>query len=170
MCGILASIGSSIAESTFLKSLETLSHRGPDVQNHVLIKSSYKFGHQKLAITDPGPQSDQPMQTQDQKIALVFNGQIYNYRELIKEHQLAPITDSDSEVILLMYQKYGESMLRYFNGDFAFVIYDEEKDQFLAARDRFGVKPLFYLKSPNDQNKKLFEILIIKSFSHSKLN
>jgi asparagine synthase (glutamine-hydrolysing) len=150
MCGILASIGSSIAESTFLKSLETLSHRGPDVQNHVLIKSSYKFGHQKLAITDPGPQSDQPMQTQDQKIALVFNGQIYNYRELIKEHQLAPITDSDSEVILLMYQKYGESMLRYFNGDFAFVIYDEEKDQFLAARDRFGVKPLFYLKSPNN--------------------
>jgi asparagine synthase (glutamine-hydrolysing) len=150
VCGILACIGSRIPDSTFLKSLETLSHRGPDVQNKVLLKNNYKFGHHKLGITDPGPQSDQPMQTQDQKTSLVFNGQIYNYRELIKDHQLMPFTESDTEVILLMYRKYGARMLEYFNGDFAFVIYDEEKDEYLAARDRLGVKPLFYLKSLND--------------------
>jgi asparagine synthase (glutamine-hydrolysing) len=149
MCGILASIGTDIAATSFLTSLKTLSHRGPDVPNNMLIKANYMFGHQKLAITDPGPQSDQPIQTEDQKISMVFNGQIYNYRELIKEHHLRPKTDSDSEVILLMFTKYGIEMLQYLNGDFAFVIYDEDQNRYFAGRDRFGVKPLYYFKFRN---------------------
>lgn len=170
MCGLLAEIGTNVSEESFRESLDTLSHRGPDVHGNTLMTENYKFGHQKLAITDPGPQSDQPMQSDDKKITLIFNGQIYNFKELVKEHSLSPRTESDSEVLILMYSKYGTKMLNYLNGDFSFVIYDETSNQYFAARDRFGVKPLYYQKTSKGIAFSSETIALLKLNSGISLN
>ena len=123
---------------------DALVHRGPD-DSGVWTAPGVGLGFRRLAIIDLAG-SPQPMPSADGRAMLVYNGEIYNYRELRKE--LAGLgaqfrTDGDSEVILAAYQQWGTDCLRRFNGMFAFAIYDCERRQLFLARDRFGVKPLF---------------------------
>ncbi|MCG3697044.1 asparagine synthase (glutamine-hydrolyzing) [Aliarcobacter butzleri] len=143
MCGIL---GTNFLNERFDKSLELLHHRGPDFQNSIKIGNK-QFGHTRLAIIDLDEEANQPMIFDD--ILLVFNGEIYNYKELIHVEHLECKTKSDSEVLIRLYQKYGFDFLNKLNGMFSFCIYDMKKDLYFCARDRYGKKPFFYYFKDN---------------------
>ena len=143
MCGI---IGTNFLSNKFDKSLELLNHRGPDFQKSVKIENK-QFGHTRLAIIDLDEEANQPMIFDD--ILLVFNGEIYNYKELIHVEQLECKTKSDSEVLIRLYQKYGFDFLNKLNGMFSFCIYDMKKELYFCGRDRYGKKPFFYYFKDN---------------------
>lgn len=147
MCGILAYFGNKITKDKFVKSLDLMSHRGPD---HTGVKScdNIIFGHKRLAIIDLSPSSNQPFELDN--YILIFNGEIYNYIELKKEHNIETITDSDTEVLLRMYMKYGADSLQYFNGMFSFIIYNKTTKDVFVARDRLGIKPLYVYEKNNE--------------------
>lgn len=143
MCGI---IGTNFLSNKFDKSLELLNHRGPDFQKSVKIENK-QFGHTRLAIIDLNEEANQPMIFDD--ILLVFNGEIYNYKELIHVEQLECKTKSDSEVLIRLYQKYEFDFLNKLNGMFSFCIYDMKKELYFCGRDRYGKKPFFYYFKDN---------------------
>ncbi|MBQ9537504.1 MAG: asparagine synthase (glutamine-hydrolyzing) [Desulfovibrionaceae bacterium] len=123
--------------------LDCLKHRGPDAQG-ILLQDAMCFGHQRLSIIDLESGS-QPMSTMD--LSITYNGEIYNYQSL--RRQLEPLganfrTNSDTEVILWAFHFYGQDCVKYFEGMFAFAIYDKASRKLFLARDRFGKKPLFY--------------------------
>lgn len=105
------------------------------------------LGHRRLAIVDVSPAGHQPMCSADQRYWIVFNGEVYNHIELRVELESLGcrfVSHSDTEVILAAYQEWGMTCLSRFNGMFAFLIYDRQENKLFAARDRFGVKPLYY--------------------------
>ena len=147
MCGILAYFGTKVRKERFANALDLMNHRGPDYTG---IKS-YKnviFGHKRLSIIDLSPSSNQPFDLDD--YSLIFNGEIYNYIELKKEHNIQTITDSDTEVLLRMYIKYGADSLQYLNGMFSFIIYNKITQDVFVARDRLGIKPLYIYEKNNE--------------------
>lgn len=138
MCGI---IGTNFLSNSFNTSVNLLSHRGPDNQGYIKYQEN-QFGHTRLSIIDLDDEANQPMEFDG--IIITFNGEIYNYKELIKEEDLFCKTKSDTEVLIRLYQKYETKFLDKLNGMFSFCIYDKTKDRFFCARDRFGKKPFFY--------------------------
>ncbi|QOG12306.1 asparagine synthase (glutamine-hydrolyzing) [Arcobacter sp. FWKO B] len=140
MCGL---IGSSFHPKLNPDRLiDLLKHRGPDFSDFKYIDNIF-LAHNRLSIIDANnSNANQPMIFDD--IAIVFNGTIYNYLDLNKNHNLACNTNSDTETVLRLYQKYGTEFLNFLNGGFAFCIYDMKKELFFCARDRYGKKPLFY--------------------------
>lgn len=117
------------------------------ISDEVIQEIHFGFGHRRLAIVDPSPAGHQPMCSKDSRFWIVYNGEIYNYIELKKELEALGFsfsTETDTEVLLNAYQAWGASCLERFNGMWAFVIFDKERDEVFAARDRFGVKPLYY--------------------------
>ena len=148
MCGILGSCFNS-DKHKFTQSLELLSHRGPDNQS-TFMSENVSLGHTRLSIIDLATQSNQPMEMDG--LVLVFNGEIYNYIELKEELTTLGyifLTSSDSEVLLKSYQEWGKECVEKFNGMWAFVIFDKEKNSLFLSRDRFGVKPLYYILEDN---------------------
>ena len=127
-------------------STASLAHRGPDAQNTYL--SQYLgLGHRRLSVIDPSPQGNQPMTDESGRYHIVYNGEIYNYRELreeLRSQGVAFKSDTDTEVLLYYYIKEGERCLQKLNGCFAFAIYDSTKQELFLARDRFGINPLLY--------------------------
>ena len=143
MCGIL---GTNFLSDNFSNALNLLNNRGPDYKSSIKIDNN-EFGHTRLAIIDLNDEANQPMIFDD--IVLVFNGEIYNYKELFHVEQLNCKTSSDSEIIIRLYQKYGFDFLNKLNGMFVFCIYDIKKNLFFCARDRYGKKPFFYYFKDN---------------------
>ncbi len=124
---------------------EMLVHRGPDASG-IFQSGPVALGHRRLSIIDLSGGA-QPMQTQDKRLTITYNGELYNYRELARE--LAQdgarfVTDSDTEVILQSYRKWGRECVKHFEGMFAMAIFDANSRSLFLARDRFGKKPLFY--------------------------
>ena len=143
MCGIL---GCNFNSVNFAEALKYIENRGPDFQDIKVIENK-SFGHTRLSIIDLDSEANQPMVFDD--ILLVFNGEIYNYKEIIKDEKIEVKTASDSEVIIRLYQKYGDDFLNKLNGMFSFCIYDMKKDRYFCARDRYGKKPFFYYFKDN---------------------
>lgn len=148
MCGIY---GSTISynEAQVKEKLKRTAFRGPDKMGwHMYPQEGQNviLGHNRLSIIDLDPRSDQPL-TYNQHVRIVFNGEIYNFKS-IKETLLKKgyqfHTTSDTEVMCAAYLEYGEQCVDHFNGMFAFVIYDEHKQQLFGARDRLGKKPFYY--------------------------
>lgn len=125
---------------------DLIIHRGPD-SGGKYFKNNVGFGFRRLSIIDLTNHANQPMLSPDNEIALVFNGEIYNYVEiredLIKKGYLF-FTESDTEVILNSYKEYGEDCVQFFNGMWAFAIFDFKKNKLFCSRDRLGVKPFYY--------------------------
>ena len=139
MCGIF---GFNFEDKSLLKKgMKILEHRGPD-DSGSFIDKNVSLGHRRLSIIDLSRKGHQPMQYND--LTIIYNGEIYNFKELKNDLKADYKTNSDTEVILKYYQKYGEKCLDYFNGMFAFCIYDSKKKILFLARDRIGVKPLYY--------------------------
>jgi len=121
-------------------------HRGPDDEG-LYVSSSCVLGHRRLAIIDLSKDGHQPFVSDDGRYQLVYNGEIYNYIELredLKKLGWRFRTKTDTEVLLKAYQQFGEGCLSKFNGMFSFVVYDTEKKSIFLARDRLGIKPLYY--------------------------
>lgn len=131
--------------------IQEIHHRGPDADGWCLYDSPGNgrigLGHKRLSIIDLTANGNQPMDSVSQKLSVIFNGEIYNYqvlRQQLEQDGYQFRTNTDTEVILNMYEKYGEKCLQHFNGMFAFAIYDRSKDQIFLARDRLGIRPLYY--------------------------
>jgi asparagine synthase (glutamine-hydrolysing) len=150
MCGIagLVSSRAAIPPGVIARMTGTLQHRGPDGQHAVEFPGCH-LGHTRLSILDLVG-GDQPMTEETERYWIVFNGEIFNYRELrrtLEEHSWAFRTHSDTEVLLRAYQEYGETVLSRLNGQFAFAIWDLHQRKLFAARDRLGEKPLYWADS-----------------------
>ncbi len=133
----------------------SLSKRGPDFHN-VYSDAFVGLGHRRLSIIDTSEAGNQPMWDESGRFAIVFNGEIFNFRELRKELESAGVSfksQSDTEVLLKLYIKEKESCLNKLNGFFAFCIYDKTEQSFFIARDRYGIKPLLF---QHDEDKFLF--------------
>lgn len=150
MCGICGELrfdGQVATAERIRAMLPHLEKRGPD-DGGVWSQNRVAFGHRRLSIIDLSDRSHQPMV--DDRLTLVFNGAIYNYRELREQlrargHSFA--SDGDSEVILKAYREWGVDCPSHLHGMFAFAIWDAEKGQLFAARDRFGIKPFYYAQN-----------------------
>ena len=146
MCGILfvSQKKNNISKSNFLNILRSQKWRGPD---NTSFKSFHNnkilLGHNRLSILDKKPRSNQPMVSEDGRFILIFNGEIYNYKEIIKKYKLKLKTTSDTEVILKGYILKGKNILKDLDGMFSVIIYDKKKSNWFCARDRFGIKPLY---------------------------
>jgi len=120
-----------------------LAHRGPD-DDGVFEEEGIALGHRRLSIIDLSSDGHQPMNYAN-RFTIIYNGELYNFRELKKElSEITFKTNSDTEVILAAYAKWGENCLKHFNGMFAFAIYDQSNQELFIARDRLGIKPLYY--------------------------
>lgn len=143
MCGITGYYSKQIQVADLQRSVNRLKHRGPNNQS-VWESGNVGLGHTRLSILDLSDQSNQPMQSHSGRYTMVFNGEIYNFKELAKKYQLQLSTSSDSEVILELFEKIGDDFVHELNGMFALAIYDTKKDSLHLFRDRIGIKPLFY--------------------------
>ncbi len=145
MCGIAGFVGGEQSEETAKQMLQKLRHRGPD-GDHTVVAPGAVLAHARLAVIDPSSLSDQPFFSADKRYVLVFNGEIYNYRELRNElkAQYMFTTDGDVEVLLALLILHGASALSRVEGMYAFALYDTRERSLLVARDPFGEKPLFY--------------------------
>ena len=150
MCGIggIVSINNSIIDQKISDDIKnSLNHRGPDHSLTKNINPNCTFVHSRLAIIDLNPRSNQPLSSDDDKYHIVFNGEIYNYKELRSELRSLGYefkSEGDTEVLLVGYQHFGKEILNKLIGQFAFVIADYNKNYYFMARDRIGLKPLYY--------------------------
>lgn len=154
MCGISGVIEPKIKhkDKVIEAMVSRIIHRGPD-EDGFYVDKNVGLGMRRLSIIDLSS-GHQPIASEDENLLIFFNGEIYNYLELKKtllEKNYKFKTDSDTEVILHMYEEYGEKMLTQLRGMFTFCIYDIEKKEIFVARDFFGIKPLYYLV----QNEKI---------------
>ena len=149
MCGIAGIVGIDLKESSLDRMLQVQQHRGPDFTG-IWKSDNGILGHNRLSIVDLSENANQPFISDNQRYILIFNGEIYNYIEL--RNQLSNYnfkTNSDTEVLLAAYIKWGNDCLHKLNGMFAFAIWDTKNNTLFAARDRFGVKPFYYHQSAN---------------------
>jgi asparagine synthase (glutamine-hydrolysing) len=159
MCGIVGilTFKSSIPAGVLEQATRSLKHRGPDDSGTILIEETQPqpmqlgLGHRRLSILDLSPLGHQPMHDPATGNWIVFNGEIYNFRELRKELQELGVefkSNSDTEVILASYRVWGEPCLTRLGGMFAFALWDAQRKRLLLARDPMGIKPLYYFQSP----------------------
>jgi len=149
MCGICGELRFDKApadQAALSRMLKVLVPRGPD-SGDTFVEGSLAFGHRRLAIIDLSDRSSQPMVDNETGNVLVFNGTIYNYKalraDLVKRgHRFT--SEGDTEVILKSYAQWGEQCVQHFSGMFAFVIWNKRKRELFMARDRLGIKPLYY--------------------------
>ncbi len=149
MCGIVAlySRRDPVTAATLERATHSLYHRGPDGQRHwISADRRVGLGHARLSIIDLST-GDQPIASEDERTRIIVNGEFYGYEATQREleargHRLR--TRSDSEIALHLYEDFGTQCLQHLRGEFALVLWDETRRRIFAARDRFGIKPLFY--------------------------
>ncbi len=149
MCGIVGVCnldGEPIPQVLLKEMTDVMAHRGPDGEGHYL-DDSVALGHRRLAIIDLSPAGHQPMTNEDGNTVLVYNGELYNYQKL--RAQLIALghcfhSHTDSEVVVHAYEEWGPGCLEYFNGMFAFAVWDRTQRRLFLARDRYGIKPLYW--------------------------
>jgi asparagine synthase (glutamine-hydrolysing) len=149
MCGIAGFIDSRLSKADqdplLEKMLQSIAHRGPDARGKYF-DGAVGLGHNRLSIIDLSVDGNQPMFRG--RNAIVYNGEVYNYKEIRKTLESTGVafkTNSDTEVILAAYEKYGFDCVQHFVGMWSFALWDAEKQLLFCSRDRFGIKPFFYL-------------------------
>ncbi len=169
MCGIAGMAG--VADRGLMaRMLARIRHRGPDDSGMYLANgqtpaASAAIGNNRLSILDLSPKGHQPMSNTDETIWVAYNGEIFNFQELRMELQSAGVhfhSETDTEILPHLYEKYGEAMLNRLNGMFAFAVWDARTQELVIARDRMGVKPLYYAQIGSrlyfaSETKALFE-------------
>jgi asparagine synthase (glutamine-hydrolysing) len=165
MCGISGLFGHGWTPRQLHAMVAAQYYRGPDDQGTYFDPSGKAaLGHNRLSIIDLSSAGAQPMYSADGRLCIVFNGEIYNYIELRSELRDYPFrTRSDTEVILAAYMRWGPTCVDHFIGMFAFLIWDGSKSELFAARDRFGIKPLYYAHRPGDSLAIASEIVAFKA-------
>ena len=149
MCGIVGALdfgGAATDRETLQSMTNALAHRGPDGEG-IEVSGEVGLGHRRLRIIDLSRRADQPLWNQSRDLAIVFNGEVYNFRELRRELIAEGAkfrTWSDTEVVLQLYAREGEAAVRRLDGMFAFAIWDKRRKRLFLARDRSGKKPLYF--------------------------
>jgi asparagine synthase (glutamine-hydrolysing) len=147
MCGIVGIISPNEKDlAQIANATNTLNKRGPDHKSTTRF-TNLAFGHARLSIIDKTDRANQPFSDPSERYTLIFNGEIFNYKELREElikEGFVFTTDSDTEVLLFLYIKYGSACLEKLNGFFAFAVYDKQQNSLFLARDRMGIKPMVY--------------------------
>ncbi|MFB6307405.1 MAG: asparagine synthase (glutamine-hydrolyzing), partial [Flavobacteriales bacterium] len=163
MCGITGYIDlkNPTSGNDLKPMMDSLTHRGPDAEGE-FHEENIHLGHRRLSIIDLSEEANQPMHSQCNRYVIVYNGEVYNFKEIGKELEVNLRTNSDTEVVLESFAKWGSECLHKFNGMFAFAIWDKEKKELFLARDRIGIKPLYYYE---DEERFYFasELKSIKS-------
>lgn len=150
MCGIAGYFGDAVAPgdgaALLWRMCQALAHRGPDGQG-VHVGRDIGLGHRRLAVIDPDQQASQPMTSACGEVFITYNGEVFNFvesRETLRARGRRFRTASDTEVVLQLYEEFGPDFVTMLNGDFAFAIWDRRCQRLMLARDRMGVRPLFY--------------------------
>jgi asparagine synthase (glutamine-hydrolysing) len=152
MCGIFGAVGPGLDDSSLENVLRVLEHRGPDGSGVYIDPSAHiTLAHTRLAVIDLATGS-QPLASEDGNVVLAANGEIYDFERIrssleVKGHRFK--TQCDSEVIIALYEEFGLACFDHLRGEFAFLLYDKRKRLFVAARDRFGIKPLYLSRLAN---------------------
>jgi asparagine synthase (glutamine-hydrolysing) len=156
MCGIVGQLNFDqrpVSMSMLQKMTDVIKHRGPDGEGH-WVEGNVGLGHRRLSIIDPSPAGHQPMISSDHRYVLTYNGEIYNFKELRDELEAKGYwfrSQTDTEVVLHALSEWGSDALLKFNGMFALAFWDRKEKKLLLARDRYGIKPLYYYQN----NKKI---------------
>ncbi|HEX3976539.1 MAG TPA: asparagine synthase (glutamine-hydrolyzing) [Solirubrobacteraceae bacterium] len=151
MCGVTGIFqldGDHVAPGTVRAMTDALVHRGPDGEG-LFCEGPIGIGHRRLAVIDKSTAADQPMSTPDGRYVLSYNGEVYNFRELRSELEADGarfLSHGDSEVVLHALARWGRDALSRFNGMFALALWDRQERRLLLARDRYGIKPMYYLQ------------------------
>lgn len=149
MCGIAGIFhrgDTPVSDALLRKMTDAVAHRGPDGEGH-FVDGPLGLGHRRLAVIDLTAAGRQPMATPDGRFVIAYNGEVYNFKELraeLETRSYAFTSRSDTEVVLNAYAEWEEAALDRFNGMFAFAVWDREERQLFLARDRYGIKPLYY--------------------------
>ncbi len=152
MCGIAGFYSSSkkISENDLHSMIDAMSHRGPDASGYFLNEEkTIGLGHRRLSIIDLSEAANQPMLSHSGRYMVVFNGEVYNFREIAKQLNISTRTSSDTEIIIEAFEKKGVEFVHLLNGMFAIAIYDKQEKKLFLFRDRLGVKPLYYFYNEN---------------------
>ena len=166
MCGLVAcTISDCNHKIVALEMLEKIKHRGPD-NSGIFSDFNVSLGSCRLSIMDVSFAANMPMTDKTGRFVIVYNGEIYNFKDLKKKYQFLTTTNSDTEVILELYAKFREKCLEKLNGIFSFIIYDKLNNNLFCARDPLGVKPFYYVFD----NINFFASSEIKSFSKFNSN
>ena len=147
ICGVLNFDGAPVSIPALKLMTDAIAHRGPDGEGH-FAEAGVGLGHRRLAIIDLSDAGSQPMKTPDGRYTISYNGEVYNFRELRKELEAAGhafVSRSDTEVVLKALAEWGVDALKRFNGMFALALWDSKTRELLLARDRYGIKPLYYV-------------------------
>ncbi|MFH1787847.1 MAG: asparagine synthase (glutamine-hydrolyzing) [Candidatus Altiarchaeota archaeon] len=155
ICGVMYFDGGVPERKTVEEMRDCLTHRGPD-DCGTMIDGPVGLGHRRLSIIDLSERGRQPMVNEDGSVWITYNGELYNHlvlREKLESLGHRYATDSDTETILHLYEEYGGDCVKLMNGMFAFAVWDSKKKTLFLARDRLGIKPLYYLA---DEKKFLF--------------
>ena len=150
ICGVFDFRGGAVQRDLVRKMSNAIRHRGPDGEG-LYVCGQIGFGHRRLSIIDLQG-GNQPITNEDDSMAIIFNGEIYNFvelREELEKNGHVFKTRSDTEVILHGYEEWGIDCLNHFNGIFAFAIWDQKQKRLFIARDHIGVKPLYYMVAGN---------------------
>jgi asparagine synthase (glutamine-hydrolysing) len=173
MCGIN---GFNFEDKVLIEKMNAkIAHRGPD-DSGVFLSSGISLGHNRLSIIDLSSAAHQPMESRDGRYIIVYNGELYNFKEIKAElGEYEFFSNSDTEVILCAYAKWGVKCLQKFNGIFSFAIWDKEKKELFLARDQFGVKPLYYYYEGgkfifSSEAKAIFEHSVARELNLHALN
>jgi asparagine synthase (glutamine-hydrolysing) len=145
MCGIAGFISRRFKERDLRQMTDCISHRGPDAEGSFFNEEDgVGLGHRRLSIIDLSEAANQPFYSANGRYCLVFNGEIYNYKEVAVKYQIHPRTASDTEIVIEAFAKVGPACLNDFNGMFSLAIWDRQEKELFLARDRFGKKPMLY--------------------------
>jgi asparagine synthase (glutamine-hydrolysing) len=145
MCGISGFLSAGSSQEHLHVMTDCLAHRGPDAKGYYFdSKDAIGLGHRRLSILDLSEAGNQPFYSSNRRYIMVYNGEVYNFRDLAKKYGLHVRTGTDTEVILELFSSYGPAIVEEFNGMFAMAIWDDQDKELFIFRDRFGVKPLFY--------------------------
>src|SRR3954462_13829472 len=143
--------GGDVSLTRLSRMTASMRARGPDAEG-AFAQGAMAFGHRRLSILDLAPSSQQPMVDNELGLGLVFNGCIYNFRELRSELRgkgYRFFSEGDTEVILKSYHAWGKDCVRRFKGMFAFALWERDTGRVVVARDRLGIKPLYYTEGPD---------------------
>jgi len=147
MCGIIGYINKAekLSKTDLDIPMNTIKHRGPDAQDTYLNEeNSLILGHLRLSIIDLSTSANQPFFSSDNRYVIIFNGEIYNFKEIKNDCKIETKTNGDTEIIIEAFAQHGTNSFTWLNGMFAFAIYDIQEQKITLCRDRFGIKPLFY--------------------------
>ena len=151
MCGIAGTISPNFSQHHLHLITRALQHRGPDAEGFYFdAKANLGLGHRRLSIIDLSEAANQPFYSHDGRYVMIFNGEVYNFKELAVKYGIQPRTSSDSEIILEAFARKGVGCISDFNGMFALAIWDILEKKLFLIRDRFGVKPLVFYHKGND--------------------